>query len=90
MTQLVNFERRSRATLAFVYERHREGLLPTVREIMAGAGLSSTSVVEYHLDRLYRLGYLKWTKGKARTYLLTPGGILAAQGYKLLWKAEYL
>jgi len=37
----------------------REGHAPTIREMAAGAGISSTSVVQYHLDALIKLGYLE-------------------------------
>lgn len=36
----------------------REGVPPTVREFMEAAGLTSTSVADYHLKRLIWRGYL--------------------------------
>ena len=51
---------RSRAVLAFIrafVRRHR--VAPSIREIMAGCDLTTTSVVEYYLQRLEREGYLR-------------------------------
>lgn len=38
------------------------GLPPTYREIMAGTGVSSTSVVNHHLRKLVRKGRLKYIR----------------------------
>ncbi len=46
-------------------ERH--GIPPTVREIQAEAGLSSTSVVQYHLKALKRDGRVSYLPNKSRT-----------------------
>src|SRR3972149_6932491 len=46
--------------LSFLKERLQErGYPPTVREIMDGLGLSSTSIVKKYLDVLERKGYIK-------------------------------
>jgi len=45
-------------------EQH--GYAPSLREIMDGAGISSTSVVNYHLNRLVVLGLIRRDSGKAR------------------------
>jgi repressor LexA len=39
----------------FVVERNRP---PTIRDIVSGCGISSTSVVDYHLNMLEKKGYL--------------------------------
>lgn len=39
---------------------------PTVREIAAGVGISSTSVVNYHLRRLAETGRIERIQGAAR------------------------
>jgi SOS-response transcriptional repressor, LexA len=36
-----------------------KGYPPTVRDIAAGCGISSTSVVAYNLDRLEEAGYIR-------------------------------
>jgi len=48
----------------------RHGLTPTIREIAAGCGLSSTSNVSYWLDALELTGRIKRTRNKARSILL--------------------
>ena len=51
---------RPRAVLEFIrgfVRRHR--VAPSMREIMAGCNLSTTSVVNYYLERLERDGYLR-------------------------------
>lgn len=41
-------------------------LPPTRREIMEGAGISSTSVVNFHLTFLRKIGAVEWHDGLAR------------------------
>jgi len=48
------------------------GFPPSIREIAAVAGTSSTSVVSYNLDRLTQAGYLAKTPSKSRAHKLTP------------------
>jgi len=38
---------------------HDKGYPPTVRDIAAGCGLSSTSVVAYNLNKLQQAGYIR-------------------------------
>lgn len=40
------------------YATEHSGMMPTVREIMALAGISSTSVATYHLGKLHDLGLI--------------------------------
>jgi SOS-response transcriptional repressor LexA len=47
------------------------GFPPSLREIGRGAGISSTSVVTYHIERLVTLGYLIKSPGKSRAFALT-------------------
>ncbi len=53
--------------LGFI-EKHldRKGYPPTVRDIQRGLGISSTSVVDYHLDILAREGYISCTPKVSR------------------------
>lgn len=53
--------------LNFIKKQIREkGYPPTVREICAGVGLSSTSTVHGHLERMEKKGILKRDKTKTR------------------------
>ncbi|WP_182101729.1 LexA family protein [Niallia taxi] len=66
------------------------GYPPTVREIADEVGLSSTSTVHGHLDRLEREGYIKRDPNKPRTILIveresssnSDRGILITQQYR--------
>ena len=58
---------RFQATLVFLRAYiARYGYPPTYREIAAGAGLSSTSVVHYQLRALEEDGYITRVPGSAR------------------------
>ncbi len=47
-----------------------KGFAPTVREIMDGVGISSTSLVSYHLNELGKSGHLVRSEGLARGLIL--------------------
>lgn len=47
---------------------------PTYREIAVGCGLSTTSLVRYHLDLLERAGLIKRRVNVARGIQLVEGG----------------
>lgn len=47
------------------------GVPPTVREICAATGLSSTSTVHTHLKTLEKLGYISRTEGRNRAIHIT-------------------
>ena len=49
---------------------HDNGYSPTIREIMAGAAISSTSVVAYNLWKLEESGYVQWKRGQSRSISL--------------------
>ena len=51
----------------------RNGYAPSVREIQLGCGLTSTSVVSYHLARLRSEGQIDFVSGTARTIRVLPG-----------------
>ena len=63
---------RQRSILKFI-ERHvlSNGYPPTIREIGEATGIASTSVVNYNLNKLTRLGYLNRTSTKSRGIKLT-------------------
>lgn len=63
---------RRREVLKFVCNYlNVQGFAPTIREIMEGTGLKSTSVVKHHLDCLQTEGYLVLLPGKARAITVT-------------------
>ena len=64
----------------------------SIRELAPAVGLGSTATVAWHLKRLNHRGYVKPRPARSeRTNTLTPAGLLAAQGYRLLWwEAEYV
>ena len=58
----------------------------SIRELMAGCRIPSPFSVNYRLERLNHLGYIKPRPARSeRTNTLTPAGLLAGQGYRLLW-----
>lgn len=71
-------ESKQLAILRFVYEKQLEkGYPPTVREIGDGVGLSSSSTVHGHLNRLQKKGLLHKDPDKPRALEVTPAGIEA-------------
>lgn len=50
------------------------GYAPSFRDIQIAAALSSTSVVEYNVERLRTMGLLSFTPRLTRTIRLTPEG----------------
>lgn len=64
---------RSEEVYQFVVEfRAQHRVSPTMREIARGVGLSSTSVVDYHVQRLIADGRLEQTlPGRSRALLPT-------------------
>ncbi len=62
-----NLSRRQAMILDFIKESYREkGYPPTVREICAAVGLSSTSTVHSHLAILEKKGYIRRDESKPR------------------------
>ena len=49
----------------------QKGYPPSIREIQAIAGISSTSLVDYHLDRLEEIGFIERDRGVSRGVRLT-------------------
>ncbi|MDO4459806.1 MAG: transcriptional repressor LexA [Clostridia bacterium] len=54
----------------YLKEASTNGIPPTVREICAATGLSSTSTVHNHLKTLEKFGYINRTDGKNRAIQL--------------------
>jgi repressor LexA len=55
-----------------LYDR---GLPPTVREIGQALSITSTGNVQYHLDQLEKMGYIKREEPGARGIRLVPQGL---------------
>lgn len=64
------------------YKRAHDGNSPTSREIVEGAGISSTSVVHYHLGALEREGKIRLGDSKSRRIEVVGG--------EWQWHEEYL
>lgn len=61
-------------TLLFIRQFIKQhGYSPSVREIAAGIGTTSTSVAGYHIRRLSDLGKIEWTPGIARSIRIIKG-----------------
>lgn len=64
------------AVLNYIHKQvDAQGYPPTVREICAAVGLSSTSTVHGHINRLIKKGYLKKDPAKPRALEITPAGL---------------
>jgi len=67
---------RRQEILAFIYTyTHQNGRPPTVRDIQRSLGMSSTSQVKYHLDRLTRDGYIARSPASSRGLRLLEKGL---------------
>lgn len=63
---------RQYAILQFIYQHMTDhGFVPSIRELCRAVEITSTSVVNYNLDRLTAQGYLLRTPRKARAFALT-------------------
>lgn len=79
---------RRRAILREIWRR--DGHAPSCRELARVVGYShdNTGAIDFALRALRRGGYISWTDGLARTLTLTGKGLLAAQGYRLLYTCD--
>ena len=67
--------KRQQHILRFVHQHTLEhGFAPSIREISLATGITSTSVVNYNLERLITWGYLVKSRGKSRALGLTERG----------------
>ncbi len=76
---------RQRRILSFIQDFMAEkGYLPSLREILRACGISSTSVVDYNLQRLEEMGYMKREKKISRGIgLLKSDGAVASSSVPL-------
>lgn len=66
---------RQHQILRFIHQHTLEhGFAPSIREISLATGITSTSVVNYNLERLIAWGYLMKSRGKSRALGLTERG----------------
>ena len=66
---------RQQEMLRFIWESGRErGYPPSIREIGGAVGISSTSVVNYNLERLERQGLIERDRGQSRGLRLSTEG----------------
>ncbi|MDT8306193.1 MAG: transcriptional repressor LexA [Anaerolineae bacterium] len=72
MAKKGNISERQKLILDYIHKNiHEEGRPPTIREIGEAAGISSTSVVSYNLNKLKEMGLLEREKEVARGLRLT-------------------
>lgn len=69
--------RRRRILRYIAREIDRHGYPPTIREIGAAVGISSTSLVNYHLLKLEDAGLIERSDAVSRGLSLTPAGYAA-------------
>lgn len=70
---------RQKEILSFIQDFQAEkGYLPSLREILKGCNISSTSVVDYNLQRLEEMGYMRREKKISRGIGLTKSDFLTA------------
>ena len=77
---------RRKAILAEI--RRGNGHPPSVRDLMQATLYRSSSGMQVHLSALRRHGYLEFDPFRARTLTLTGRGLLAAQGYELIYTCD--
>jgi len=65
--------------------REREGYSPSYRDIMGATGISSTSVVAYHILKLERAGAIRRTPRAARSYVVVEGND-GTKDMSILWQ----
>jgi SOS-response transcriptional repressor LexA len=58
------------------YKRENDGNSPSVRQMMEGCALSTTSVVNYYLDNLERRGIIKARDYKQARHIEIVGGYM--------------
>jgi len=61
------------------YKQEYDGVAPTYREIMRMTGLTSTSVVHYHLNMLEERGLIETAPGTVRSIKVTSFGYRGAR-----------
>ena len=72
----IDVKGREELLLKFIieYKSEHDGNSPSIREIIAGAGFSSTSMVNYYLDKLEQRGRIVREAGGQSRGIKIPGG----------------
>ncbi|KKL12394.1 hypothetical protein LCGC14_2536230 [marine sediment metagenome] len=65
-----------------------KGRSPSLKELMQAAKLCSHHTIFHHIRVLRRDGYVTFAPGLARTLTLTDKGLLAAQGFELIYVCD--
>jgi DNA-binding MarR family transcriptional regulator len=76
---------RRKAILTAIHQGN--GHPPSLREVGRKVNLAQ-SWVHYHVKKLKYHGYVNQVSGQCRTLTLTSKGLLAAQGYELLYTCD--
>jgi repressor LexA len=75
---------RQQRIIDFISRFYRENRIPpTVREIVGGCGISSTSVADYNLDILEREGYIRRRPGISRGIEIVTGDAEPGTGIRV-------
>lgn len=78
MRRKKNLSLKQRKILSFIQDFQSEkGYLPSIRDIVRGCNISSTSVVNYNLHRLEEMGYMKRERKISRGIELLRGNAAA-------------
>ena len=73
---------------AILAEIRRNGRFPSYPQMMQHLGVTSKASVHYQLVELRNHGYVTWAEGFDGTMRLTRKGLLAVQGYRLLFTCD--
>jgi len=73
---------------AILTEIRKNGRSPSYRELVRTVGYASLGSVNQALNVLRSGGYLTWVDRLCRTLTLTGKGLLAAQGYELIYLCD--
>jgi len=70
-------DKREQILAAIRAHQAQHGFAPTIRELQMACGLSTTSLVAFHLERLAREGRIERTPGIARGIRVLDPGVRA-------------
>ena len=71
------------------FKSNNDGNSPTIREIVEGCGISSTSVVNYNLLKLAEFGIIGLSSSGAARKISIPGGRWSVRKPSLLLDPDY-
>ena len=92
MAELCCLTARERRVLTCIKQHMAvHGYAPSVREMMDGAGVTSTSLIAYYLQRLEHYGFIKMTPRLARSIVLVgevPKVDVGPDNGQTLWETK--